>query len=280
VALDNPGGGIGLSADGQFLAVPSGNGISVLSTGSTGVVGTSAAVSVDGMTLWPDPGSTGVYFGSTTTSGVNYIGRLDMPSGQVAQVAALDSRVGSLIATRSGLFASTDTGVRYVDLSTGTASGVSDTSGHLSLSPDGATAYLVSGTSFSTIDVGSRHVREQHPLNLADTVVNDVEISADGRRIVVAQSKGISVIDVASGAATWFPLDEKSFHAAVDASGSVAYTTNELSAQVEAVSLADGHVIATVPVEDGPRSLVMSGDGKQLYVVNSGSKSVTVLSLH
>ena len=148
-------GGIGQSADGNFVAVPDGNGVSVVNTGSSSMVDSIATWHAGGMTLRPtaaDPSS--VLFALTDGSGNKYIGRLDMPDGTITRIVALDGHPTSLVATQAGsaIFVATDGCVHAIDTTSGSDASLSSTSGYLSLSPDDNSLYIFSGASFKIFD--------------------------------------------------------------------------------------------------------------------------------
>jgi 40-residue YVTN family beta-propeller repeat/40-residue YVTN family beta-propeller repeat len=56
-----------------------------------------------------------------------------------------------------------------------------------------------------------------------------------------------------------------------------AYVGNFKDNTVSAIDIAKGEVVATIPVEAGPHGMILSTDGRWLYVSSDGSSSVNVI---
>jgi YVTN family beta-propeller protein len=278
-------GRISQSRDGNTLIVDNSDGVDIIdvdapqTTRHIPVRGRNAAGGLFGGS------NTYTYYGglnppdSANPDGVNFVGRINLSTGQVEAIDALDSQPDGVAESPGGLFVSTKSGVRFVDISTRISTGVDTKPGRLFLSRTERTLYRFEAGSLSTIDVTTRTVTKTLPLLLNDNIINDVELSPDEQSLILAQSQGISIVRISTGQVMrWMPLDEIPYNIALTPDGNAAYASNELSDQVQKISLTDGSVIATVPVGDEPRQIALSPDGRRLFVVDSGSRDVSIIA--
>jgi YVTN family beta-propeller protein len=187
------------------------------------------------------------------------------PDGSKAYVANFTANTVSVIATASNTVAAT--------IPVGTAPF------GLAISPDGARVYVAnSGAgSVSVISTATNTVTNTVPVGLG-SIPFGVTISPDGSKIYVADSGSgaLSVIDAAtvtagSPIALGKPTQTGPYAVALSLDGGTAYVTNNLGASVSVVGIADGTILATVPVGPNPTELALSPDGTKLYVANSNA---------
>lgn len=104
-----------------------------------------------------------------------------------------------------------------------------------------------------------------------DTAPLDLALSADGQLVYVtnSQSKSISVIEVAGltvRSRIRVPVVRGPFGVAIHPNGSRLYVTDIDGNQVLVVDTARRATVGRIDVIEDPRSLVISADGKRLYV--------------
>jgi YVTN family beta-propeller protein len=145
----------------------------------------------------------------------------------------------------------------------------------ITISPDGSRVYVAvrgAGT-MAVIDTATNTVTATVSVGGEPT---DVALSPDGTRAYVATYSGntVSVINTATNTVTaTIPIDGGPFWIAISPDGSHAYTTDYFGGAVSVIDTATNSVTSTVPV-GGVRELVISRDGKRLYVANGSAVTI------
>ncbi len=151
---------------------------------------------------------------------------------------------------------------------------------HISLSPDGATAYVVNqgSDSVSILDVRSRRVIGEIPVG---SYPAHAAVSADGLRLHVSSQYGASVeiVDLQSRTvARYIPTDFGPQGVCLSEDGATLYTANSVSGTVSFLDLKTGRSAFTVPVGRDPRYVARTPDSSRLIVTNGLSRSVSIIN--
>jgi YVTN family beta-propeller protein/VCBS repeat-containing protein len=154
----------------------------------------------------------------------------------------------------------------------------------VAISPDGKRIYVTNyaGESVSVISTVTNQV--------TDTIAvgpypNGVAFSPDGRRAYIVNDNDgtVSIIDTATKQLTaTISAGNGGFARRIVLSpdGGLLYTTNSgPKGTVVVIDTVSYQIVATVAVESNPEALAISRDGTRLYVANSSSNTVSVLSL-
>ncbi len=151
----------------------------------------------------------------------------------------------------------------------------------VTVSPDGTHAYVnnINSKSVSVIDTVTNTVTATISFGYAP---EGVAVSPDGTRAYVTNYEGVSVIDTATNTVTsTIPLVASGVEGvAVSRDGSCIYVTQKSSrGTVLVIDTATNTVISTIAVGSFPDEVVVSRDGTRAYVANTGSDTVSVLSI-
>jgi YVTN family beta-propeller protein len=209
-------------------------------------------------------------------------------------------------------------GLNALDLKTGKlirlAIGSHQDPGHILLSADGSTVYLLEGNQVALYNVATKSVTTTIPLSFGpatgvlapdgsdlyvangsslaridlttDTVtavttpvsISELVYAADGSRIYLLGSGQVISLDTATEATT--PLTVQiavSVGIALAPNAQTAYVADRSGSAVAVVDLHSRTVTAIIPVGRGLQSILANPDGKYVYVTKRYSKSVTVI---
>ena len=165
-------------------------------------------------------------------------------------------------------------------------------------SPDGTRAYVSAGgnNEIRTYDVVANRLTETESIPLPTTnpegkKVNmfpaELEVTPDGRRLVVADSlaDAVTVIDLATATTRTIAVKHTPYGVAVTPDGTTAYVSNQGASTLSVVDLTTNQVTLTIElapyrnaqVGANPAALALSEDGRTLYVANSGNNDVAVV---
>ncbi|MCO1656763.1 protein kinase domain-containing protein [Pseudonocardia humida] len=163
---------------------------------------------------------------------------------------------------------------------------VGDAPRAIALSPDGAAAYVVNhgADSVSIIRLADRVVVATVPVGEEPT---DVALDADGGRAFVNDQEGgtISVIDTATRtvdeplrvSALWGDSGDEVVVTPDGSRALVSLTSWWSDDSLLVVDTGRDDVLATIPVGEAPRGLVISPDGARAYVANTADGTLTVV---
>lgn len=156
----------------------------------------------------------------------------------------------------------------------------------LVVSADGSTLYVVnsSGSSPNTVELISAADGSHLGTISTNGVLFDIAITPDGKSLLVTSANGqnLSIISTETNAVTTtVEFDEGVPRpVAVSPDGTTAYIgVDGQTGYVAVVDIASGEIVDTIEVGDYPNGVAVSSDGKHLYVTNTDSNSVTVVSL-
>jgi YVTN family beta-propeller protein len=152
----------------------------------------------------------------------------------------------------------------------------------MTLSPDGATAYIANQTNKALAIVGL-------PSGRGDIVMptvnpSDVAITPDGRTAYLAGCKPICTpgfvqrLDTATRRfTTEIEVDGNPYRVAVAPDGARAYTANLTGPSVSVIDLAASHTIASVRVPVQPTGLAVSADSRTVWVASQTGGALTAI---
>jgi len=163
------------------------------------------------------------------------------------------------------------------------------------VSPDGATAYVSNygvfavfregeqrsepGNTLTVLDLGRRAVRATFDLG-AYTRPHGLQVSRDGSRLWVTceGAKAVLELDAGSGEIlhAWETAQEVSHMVVATPDEKKLYVANIRSGTVTVIERASGRV-ASVPTGEGAEGIDVSRDGKEVWVGNRASNTLSVL---
>jgi YVTN family beta-propeller protein len=142
------------------------------------------------------------------------------------------------------------------------------------LAPDGSVLYVASGSSLARIDLTTDTVTAV----TTPVSIGELVYAANGSRIYLLGSGQVVSLDTATEAAT--PLTVQiavSVGIALAPNAQTAYVADRSGSAVAVVDLHSDTVTAIIPVGRGLQSILANPDGKYVYVTKRYSKSVTVI---
>ncbi|HEY0813981.1 MAG TPA: serine/threonine-protein kinase [Pseudonocardia sp.] len=146
------------------------------------------------------------------------------------------------------------------------------------VSPDGRLVYATGGNDVSAIATATNTV-------VARIHVGGIPLaltfSHDGGTVYVAtlEPPAVSIVDVAKQAVVATLATSPLYGLAVSPDGTRLYGATLDADVLTVIDPADRKVLTTVPVGDGPTSVVVSPDGRFAYVADGESRSVSVVDL-
>jgi len=128
----------------------------------------------------------------------------------------------------------------------------------LNFSPDGKRLYFTEAgaNAVQVLDPTTNTVVDQIPVGVSPH--HPLFVGSGQTALVVVQGPGqLAVVDTATKAVTAVPVGQMPHWIAVSSDDGFAYVTNESSNDVSVVSIDNKNVIATVPIGNGPRKIVI-----------------------
>lgn len=154
----------------------------------------------------------------------------------------------------------------------------------VALSPDGKTLAAGAGKKakvhFFAVQEDGRLADPGESVQVAG-YISEVAFTPDGARVLASASTSskVFVIDVASRQVvnTLATRGAYPYDLLVSADGKTLWSTNLAAANVTALDLDSGALLATIPVGKGPEAAALSPDGKRLYVACADADRVDVI---
>jgi YVTN family beta-propeller protein len=191
------------------------------------------------------------------------------PNGQTAYVAGPSSGGDSI------------TPVNLATDAVGTPIVVGDDVSSLAITPDGSTAYAVSGDNDTVVPVDLATHSAETPITVGSDPVA-VAITPDGSTALVVNTDDgkVTPIDIATQMAET-PIDVGSIPEgiAITPDGSTAFVVNAGSDSVTPIDIATQTAGTPITVGDNPEAIAITPDGSTAFVANEGSDSVTPIDI-
>ncbi|MFM2352664.1 MAG: hypothetical protein RLZZ608_70 [Actinomycetota bacterium] len=146
---------------------------------------------------------------------------------------------------------------------------VGDFPGSVAITPDGANAYVVNGSSntVSVISTATNTVTATIPVGDSPS---GIAITPDGTTAYIpnAFSNTVSVVTTATNTVTaTIPVGEAPTDIAITPDGTTAYVTNAFSGTISIIATASNTVIVAISVGEGPGGVAITPDGATAYVL-------------
>ncbi len=159
----------------------------------------------------------------------------------------------------------------------------------IAISPDGSRLYVANSVdnSVSVINTSNNFTITIPTVNGKDPY--GLSVSPDGKRVYVANvvSDNVTVIDAVSNTVgDYIPVGSGPYTTAVSPDGSKVYVSNSGSLSgsgplppgtVSVIDPGNDHVTNTIPVGTGPAGMSFTPDGSELYVLNNGDNTASVI---
>jgi YVTN family beta-propeller protein len=224
----------------------------------------------------------------------NQVAAVDTTTSTVMKMITVGSRPGAIAVTPDGktAYVATCDGVVPVDIATNTAGPVikgTKGAGSIAVTPDGKTAYLTYGLVCSSstpdqvtaVDTATNTVIKQIPWK-PGTVwgTSPIVISPDGKTAYLASTAGtLTPLDTTTNTLgkpvkLGFEAEDGNVYLAITPDGKTVYVTWSApygpGHQVIPVRTATARVLPAINIRKSPAAIVMSPDGKAVYVASTG----------
>ncbi|MFZ0667607.1 MAG: PKD domain-containing protein [Acidimicrobiales bacterium] len=274
-----------------YITQPQQNAVTVVDTGTAGIVSSSIPVGQEPVAVAITPNGADAYVLNAQGNGgadgtITVINtQKNTPSGDQITVGINPSAIAISPNGASAYVVNEGSdNVSVIDTATGAVTKTIAVGGgpdSIAITPNGATAYVANGTSdsISVISTSSGQVGTITSNLGLDPVAIAVTPSGQYAYIVCEDSDGVSVLNTSSGSisASAVQTGFKPTGIAITPDGKTAYVANSESGTATVISTSNQTVAGTITVGNSPQFVAVTPNGEYAYVTDTQSKQVSLI---